>query len=111
MNSRIVGQIVRHRLVAMAQVARAVRRVHDLHRGFEAVLGGPVFRRQRQRILNVSDILLKHRQLAALRVIADQHGSAEGSLHAQQTVVVGLIRSEDHVELRDLSSRATPDHF
>ena len=32
MNSRIVGQIVRYRLVAVTQVARAERRIGDLHR-------------------------------------------------------------------------------
>ena len=38
MDSRIVRQIVGHGLVAMAQVAHAVRRVHHFHRSFETML-------------------------------------------------------------------------
>src|SRR5207248_8073125 len=42
MNTRIVGQIVCHRLVAVAQVASAEGRVHHLHGREVAAFGGTV---------------------------------------------------------------------
>ncbi len=39
----IIGQIVSDSLVAVSQVSGAKRSVHDLHRSFEALLGGAIF--------------------------------------------------------------------
>ena len=43
-DARIVGQIVRHGLVAVVQIARAQRRIDHLHRRRLALLRGPVLR-------------------------------------------------------------------
>ena len=99
-NARIVRQIVGHRLVAVAQVARAVRRVHHFHRREQSALRGPVLGRQRQAVLNVRNIFLEHFELAAFRFVADQDGGAVGSLHSQKIVEISFVRREDHVEFR-----------
>ena len=99
MDARIVRQIVGHRLVAMAQIAGAIRRVHHLHGRQMAALrraGGGL---HRERVLDIRHILLIDRQLPALLFIADQNRSAEGGLHAQQIVEIGFIGREDHIEL------------
>jgi hypothetical protein len=102
MDARIVRQIVGHRLIAVPQIARAIRRVHHFHRRQMAALRRTRGRIHRQRVLNIRHILLIDRQLLALFLIANQDRRAERRLHAQQIVEVGFIRREDHVELRIL---------
>ena len=99
-NARIVRQIVRHRLVAVAQIARAIRRVHHFHRRKMPALRGAVLGRQRQAVLNVRNIFLEHVQLAALRLVAHQDRRAVGSFHAEQIVEISFVRREDDVEFR-----------
>ena len=98
MNTRIVGQIVGHRLVAVAQVAGAEGRVHHLHGREVAAFGGTVFGLERQRILNIGNIFLEDRQLLALSIIAHQHRRAIGGLYPENVVQISFIRRHDHIE-------------
>ena len=99
MDARIVGEIVGHRLVAVAQVAGAIGRVHHFHRREVTAFGGAVGGVDGQRVLNLGHVLLVDGQLAALLFVADQDGGAVGCFHARQIVEVGFIRGEDDVEL------------
>ena len=81
MDSRIVGQVVRHRLIAVTQVTGPERRIHDFHRRNVTALGRTVFRRQRQRILNVGDILLVLGKPFAFCIVADENSRAIGRFH------------------------------
>ncbi|MBZ5543828.1 MAG: 4Fe-4S binding protein, partial [Acidobacteriia bacterium] len=82
-----------HRLIAVAQIAAAERRVHHFHRRQVAALRRAFGSRQRQRVLNIRHVLLVQRQARALLLIADQHGSAIRSLDTRQIIQVGLIRT------------------
>ena len=68
-----------------------------------ALLRRPVGGGERQRVLNVGDVLLVERELRALRFVADQDGRAVRGLHAEEIVEVGLVGREDDVELRILA--------
>ncbi len=103
-NTRIVRQIVGHRLIAVAQIAGAIRRVHHFHGREMTSFGGTILGRQRQRILNVGDIFLEDVEFAALFIIADEDGGAVGSFHAQQIVEISFVRRKDHVEFRILQA-------
>jgi hypothetical protein len=76
MDTRIVRQIVGDRLVAVAQVARAERRVHHFHRRRVAADRRPVVALERQRVLNVGNPSLVRRQLPAFRLVSNEHGGA-----------------------------------
>ncbi len=102
MNARIVRQIVGDGLIAVAQIARAIWRVHHLHRRGVTLLRRPVLRREWQRVLDVGNVLLEHRELPALLFVAHQHRRAVRGLHAEEIVEIGLVRGVDDVELRIL---------
>ncbi len=99
MDAGIVRQVVGHGLVAVAQVARAKRRVHHFHRRRVAAHRRPIGRRERQRVLDVGDVALVEGELLAFRLVADQDGRAVRRLHAEQIVEVGLVGGVDDVEL------------
>ena len=84
------------------QVTGAQRSVGDLHRSRLSLLRRPVLRRDRQRLLHCSFVLPIHRQLAALRLIADQDRAAIRSLHPEDAIEIGLIRCKDQIDLRVL---------
>ena len=98
-DARVVGQIVRHGLVAVVQVARAQRRIDDLHRRRLALLRRPVFRWNRQRLLHRRLLLAIQVELAALRLIANQDRASIGGLHSEDTVEIRLIRRKDQIDL------------
>ena len=100
MHTRIVRQVIRHRLVAMPEIARAIRRIHHLHGRGMTLLRRTVLGGQRQRILDLGHVFLKDRQIAALFFVTDQDRRAVRRLHAQQVVEISLIRGEDDIELR-----------
>ncbi len=100
MDFGIVGEIVGYGLIAMPKVAGPEWRIRDFHGSDVACLGGPVRRRQRQRILEFRNVLLKDGQLPALGLIADQDRGAIRGLYAEQIVEIGLIRREYQVEFR-----------
>ena len=99
---RIVRQVVGRRLVAVAQVPGAKRRVHDFHRRHQAVLRRPILGRERQRVLEVGHPFLEDLELLALGFVAHHHCGAPRRLHAQEVVEIGLVGREDDVELRVL---------
>ncbi len=102
MHPRIVGQIVGHRLVPVRQIARSKRSVHHFHRRLQPMLRRPVFRRQRQRILNLRYVFLEQLQLLALRLVAHHHRRAIRTFHAQQSVHISFIGRKNDVEFRVL---------
>ena len=55
---------------------------------------------QGQSILNVGNILLKQRQLLALRLRCVPELLRRMSLHSEQAVVIGFVGREDHIEFR-----------
>ena len=100
MNARIVRQIVRHGLVAVQQISRTIRRVHDLHRRLFAALRRQIGGGQGKRFLQIRHIFLIKSQLLALRVVANHHRSAVGGFDAQQRIVINLVRRKHHIKFR-----------
>jgi len=62
----------------MAQIARAIRRVHHFHRGEETRASTADPRLPAATILDVRHIFLEHVQLATLLLIADEDSCAVG---------------------------------
>ncbi len=83
MHSRIIRQIVGHSLVPVSHISRSKWSVHHFHRRFQAMFRWPIFRGQRQRVLNLRHIFLEQLQLFALALIAHHHGRAVRTFHAQ----------------------------
>jgi hypothetical protein len=81
-NARIVRKIVGDRLISVTEIARAERRVHHFHRRLMTLLRRTIGRFERQRILNIGNIFLEHRQLFAFLLVADEHRGAVRGLHA-----------------------------
>ena len=96
----IVGQIIGHSLVSMAQVAGAKWRIHHFHRRGLAAFRWPVSSIKGKSILNVRHIFLEHRQLLAFCLIAHQNGHSIASLNAQHIVGVRLVWRQDDVNFR-----------
>ena len=75
-DARIVRQVVGDGLIAVPQIAGAERRIHHLHRRGVALLRRTIFSRERQRVLNVGNVLLKDGELLAFRRIAYENRGA-----------------------------------
>ena len=101
-HSRIVRQIVRHGLVPVSHIAGTKWSIHHFHRRLESLFRRPIFRRQRQRILNLRHVFLEQLQLLALALVAHHHRRAVRTFHAQQSVQVSFIGRKDDVEFRIL---------
>ena len=71
------------------------------------MFGGPVFGGERQRVLNAGGVPGEGFEFAALGFVANQHGGAVRSLHAQDSVEVGFVGGEDDIELGGF--QAEPD--
>ncbi len=102
MNPRIVGQIVRHGLIPVPQVAAAVRGNHHFHRRQMTALRGPVLGCDWQGVLDFRHVSLVKPQLLAFFLVPDQDSSSVRGLYAQHIVQVSFIRRHDHVKLRIL---------
>ena len=71
-NPWIVRQIIRHRLIAVAQIACAKQSVDHLHGRWLTFFRRLVSIRQRQRLLHLCPMLPVHVELLTLGIIADQ---------------------------------------